>query len=111
MGQALQVKNYDRAANDRNAVSALHLAGHRLSLFRLDDGVMGGQSETNHVSQDGILHFVGTINTDGGGFTSIRTKIPEGALTPATEAIRIRYQGDGKTYKLFLTDGSRSMGG
>lgn len=117
MGQsAVRIMKYDRAANERNAVPALRLAGHTLQWFRLDDGVMGGQSETQHVTDtttDGspVLHFTGTINTDGGGFTSIRTRIPAGLLDSKTQAVRLRFQGDGKTYKLFLTDGSRATGG
>jgi Complex I intermediate-associated protein 30 (CIA30) len=117
MGQsAVRIMKYDRAANERNAVPALRLAGHTLHWFRLDDGVMGGQSETQHkteVTADGspVLHFAGTINTEGGGFTSIRTRIPAGLLDSKTQAIRLRFQGDGKTYKLFLTDGNRTTGG
>jgi NADH dehydrogenase [ubiquinone] 1 alpha subcomplex assembly factor 1 len=110
MGQAMRMMSYDRAANERSAVTALQMAGHTMSWYRLDDGVMGGQSETNHVSHSGILHFTGIINTDGGGFTSIRSKIPEGLLTPSTEGIKLRFQGDGKTYKFFMTDGNRSTG-
>lgn len=117
----MRVATYDRAANERNAVSALYMSGHPLHWFRLDDGVMGGLSETHHTasSQDeasggaggGVLHFAGTINTSGGGFASVRTKIPADLLTPSTTGLRLRYRGDGKTYKVFLTDGNRSTGG
>jgi NADH dehydrogenase [ubiquinone] 1 alpha subcomplex assembly factor 1 len=82
--------------------------GKQLQWFRLDDGVMGGQSETQHyVAADaGIMHFAGTINTNGGGFTSIRTKLPEQVLSKAG-GVKLRVRGDGKTYKFFMTDGSR----
>lgn len=123
MGQVMRIMSYDRAANERNAVSALNLVNHQLSWFRLDDGVMGGQSETNHhiVSKreqqekddndnEAILHFVGTINTYGGGFASIRSKIPEGTLSSSTQAIKLQCRGDGKTYKLLMTDGNRMAG-
>jgi hypothetical protein len=118
MGQSMvRIMKYDRAANERNAVPALRLAGNSLDWFRLDDGVMGGQSETHHCTlgagdeDASVLHFTGTINTEGGGFTSIRSKIPAGSLDRSTEAIRLRFQADGKTYKLFMTDGSRYSGG
>jgi hypothetical protein len=58
-----------------------------------------------------VLHFTGTINTEGGGFASIRSKIAAGSLDNSTEAIRLRFQADGKTYKLFMTDGNRYTGG
>jgi len=109
----MRMMSYDRAANERNAVSALRMAGQPLSWFRLDDGVMGGQSETNHLvsEDDGALHFVGTINTNGGGFASVRSKIPAGVLASSTtDAIRIRFRGDGKTYKFIMSDGNRMAG-
>jgi len=68
---------------------------------------MGGQSETLHTSTDtGELHFTGQINTNGGGFTSIRSPI-EGGLASDTAAIRVSYIGDGKTYKVLFSDGNK----
>jgi hypothetical protein len=121
MGNAMRMIRYDHASNERQAISALTFAAaaatsnagdpNLLSWFRLDDGVMGGSSETQHyVDPDThILHFNGTIDTNGGGFTSIRTKITTTPASQNTEwdAVRIRYKGDGKTYKFFFTDGSR----
>ena len=73
--------------------------------------VTGGQSETAHTcADDGSLHFSGEINTNGGGFCSIRAPIPDG-LPPSTQAIRLSFVGDGKTYKLLLSDGTRSTFG
>jgi hypothetical protein len=111
MGQVMRVISYDRATNERNAIPSLTFQNHDLRWFRLDDGVMGGQSETHHREEEGCLNFAGTINTNGGGFCSIRTKISESLLPSATNAIRITFQGDGKTYKLLLSDGSRSTFG
>lgn len=72
---------------------------------------MGGQSETSHSSSDvDELHFSGTINTQGGGFCSIRSPI-EGGLPPDTAAVRVRYVGDGKTYKVLFSDGNKSTFG
>lgn len=95
-------------------ISLKQLAGHALNWFRLDDGVMGGQSETNmNVLNDGetngLLHFEGIINTNGGGFTSIRSKVPDGLFDANNDIIgvKIQIQGDGKTYKFFTSDGSR----
>ena len=60
--------SYDRAANERNAVSCLTLGDTPLSWHRLDDGVMGGQSETDLSSSadSQCLLFSGQINTSGG---------------------------------------------
>ena len=110
MGQAVRVMKYDRASNEAGAISSLDILGSSLSWYRLDDGVMGGQSETLHSNERGGLHFAGIINTNGGGFTSIRSKIPEG-LIKDVKSIRLRYRGDGKTYKLILSDGKGSTGG
>jgi hypothetical protein len=126
MGNSMRMMRYDHSMNERHAISALTFAAtatatattasgdpNLLSWFRLDDGVMGGSSETQHyVDPDThILHFNGTIDTNGGGFASIRTKINPTTTTTSQhtewDAIRIRYKGDGKTYKFFLTDGSR----
>ena len=134
MGQVIRIMKYDRAENERNAIEGLKLIGSSSPLhwFRLDDGVMGGQSETNHqyLSSEGVLKFEGTINTNGGGFCSIRGKASSSSsssssssqhevgvvptktlLPPETSAIRICVQGDGKTYKLLLSDGNKSMFG
>jgi Complex I intermediate-associated protein 30 (CIA30) len=100
----------------------LQLNGSGLHWFRLDDGVMGGQSETRHRvdttstadTTGGILHFEGTISTTGGGFASIRTAIPPLLAAPSgggsepVHGIRLRLRGDGKTYKFFLSDGRQN---
>lgn len=112
MGQVMRMMYYDRALNERNAISALDFLGSNLSWHRLDDGVMGGRSETLHEYIDGTntLHFKGTINTEGGGFTSIRSPISASGLPNDTEALRVKFRGDGKTYKVLLSDGNRSTG-
>jgi len=110
--QAYRLIKYDRALNERNAIPALKIVDNVLSWYRLDDGVMGGQSETTHSSsqENGALEFKGEINTNGGGFCSIRSKMASGLPTDAI-AIRLKLKGDGKTYKLLLSDGSKSMMG
>lgn len=116
MGQLFRVMSYDREANERNAIPGLKFLGHPLKWHRLDDGVMGGRSETHHSveesSQSGssILHFSGQINTTGGGFCSIRARIA-GGMPSNTIALRIKHIGDGKTYKLLLSDCTKSTFG
>ena len=120
MGNAVtRAMTYSISKNEAKAIAVLGFGGQNntpLSWFRLDDGVMGGQSETLHVAKDGVLHFEGNINTSGGGFASIRAKLPPGLLGSATAAaatttqvkgLKIRYRGDGKTYKVLLSNGER----
>lgn len=108
MGQAVRSLKYDRAANEAAAIPALQWAGVPIKWHRLDDGVMGGRSETVHEAKDGPLHFSGTINTSGGGFASIRAPIQH--IPTGSDAIRLVFRGDGKTYKLLLSDGNPSTG-
>lgn len=110
--QATTMLKYDRTANERNAIQVLQFAEHALQWYRLDDGIMGGQSESKHTAtDDGKLIFQGIINTQGGGFTSIRAPIPQGILNDQTVGIKIKYRGDGKTYKFIMSDGNRGTGG
>ena len=42
--------------------------------YVVNDDVMGGRSEGNFKVEQGELRFAGRTNTDGGGFSSIRTR-------------------------------------
>ena len=113
-GQATRMMTYPMSENIRNATAVLKFQGQALSWYRLDDGVMGGQSSThteNLVNEDGNLSFSGIINTNGGGFASLRAALPDNGLPENTDAIKVRYRGDGKTYKVILTEGQRFAGG
>lgn len=90
-----------------NPVDALDLGGASLRWHRLDDGVMGGKSKSHvHVASKG-LQFAGTINTNGGGFASVRAEAAERAvLLPAdARSLRVSLKGDGLQYKLLLSKG------
>lgn len=108
----MRTMKYDRAANVANAVPFnLKLNGSKLNFYRLDDGVMGGLSNTHQdillqssKFQDFQLVFAGTINTNGGGFASIRSDLPN-ALKKEAKGLKLKYRGDGKTYKVLLSDG------
>jgi len=112
MGNAVtRAMTYSISKNESKAIAVLEFGkdSHPLSWFRLDDGVMGGKSETLHLAKDDTLHFEGQINTNGGGFASIRAKVPPGIFAGDTtvKGIRIRYRGDGKTYKVLMGNGER----
>ena len=115
----MRMARYDRAANVAAAIpSPLTLGEKPLGGWhRLDDGVMGGRSETNHAVTEVAgrpgIHFSGTINTNGGGFASIRSPFEAGGLTDDAAGLKIKFRGDGRTYKVLLSDGGSSgpMGG
>ena len=64
----------------------------------VNDNVMGGRSKGGPAFGSGILTFSGSTNTNGGGFSSIRTIPGEHDLTGMT-GLLIRVKGDGRTYK------------
>ena len=65
----------------------------------VNDNVMGGRSEGGFSFKKKRLIFSGTTNTNGGGFSSIRTNLSDFSLGDK-EGLHIRYKGDGRTYKL-----------
>lgn len=70
------------------------------------DGVMGGKSSGNRFAEDGHMTFKGTINTDGGGFSSLRRAMWPGDMAGA-EVLNLGIKQDGRAYKLtFRTSAS-----
>jgi len=108
MGQVLRMMKYDQADNLAKAFpSPFTLNNTKLLFSRLDDGVMGGKSITNMdqaqaAAAGAALLFAGTINTDGGGFASIRSPL-ENSLPKDAKGLKLKYKGDGKTYKVLLS--------
>jgi|AntRauTorckE5430_2_1112549.scaffolds.fasta_scaffold15202_1 hypothetical protein len=92
MGQAIRMMKYDSNGNMANSVlSPLSLNEAKMVFHRLDDGVMGGKSLTNQEALNtinGIL-FTGTIDTNGGGFTSIRSPL-ENSLPSIAKGIKLK---------------------
>ena len=76
-----------------------------LSWVVVNDNVMGGRSEGGFEIEKGILVFTGATNTDGGGFSSIRSR-PEKLGLGGRSAIRLRVRGDGRTYTFRLDTGN-----
>jgi len=77
--------------------------------YVVNDNVMGGRSEGGFRIEDGALHFAGRTNTDGGGFSSIRTEAVQLDLS-AYDGIRLRVKGDGRRYTWRLTTDARWRG-
>jgi len=77
--------------------------GSPLRWFSVNDGVMGGRSSGSFRVEDGVLKFSGVLNTNGGGFASIRTRGADLGLK-GFDGIRLRVKGDGRTYSARLQD-------
>jgi hypothetical protein len=65
----------------------------------VNDNVMGGRSEGGFSFRKNRLIFSGNTNTNGGGFSSIRTT-PSNFYLDDKTGLHIRFKGDGRTYKL-----------
>ena len=80
-----------------------------LGWFVVNDGVMGGRSRGGFTPTGDAIDFRGTTNTNGGGFSSIRTR--DLALDlGAYDGIRVRVRGDGRRYTWRLTTDARWRG-
>jgi hypothetical protein len=75
----------------------------------VNDNVMGGRSEGTFTIEQGTLRFAGRTNTDGGGFSSIRTKPVQLDLSKYG-GIRLHVKGDGRRYTWRLTTDARWRG-
>jgi NADH dehydrogenase [ubiquinone] 1 alpha subcomplex assembly factor 1 len=77
--------------------------------YVVNDNVMGGRSEGDFNVEQGTLVFTGRTNTNGGGFSSIRTQAMRLDLSSRT-GIRLRVKGDGRRYTWRLTTNARWRG-
>lgn len=75
----------------------------------VNDGVMGGRSLGGSAVEEGKLVFTGSINTRGGGFSSVRREMEPGALEGA-QAFVLSVKPDGRTYKLIARTNVRFRG-
>jgi monofunctional biosynthetic peptidoglycan transglycosylase len=67
------------------------------------DGVMGGRSTGKFRVTDGSMIFTGVLNTNGGGFSSVRRRGKDLQLGQTGEqGIHLRLRGDGRKYTLRL---------
>lgn len=72
----------------------------------VNDDVMGGRSLGGGVVDRGQLLFTGVINTNGGGFSSVRRQMEPGALDGA-QAILLSVKSDGRAYRLIAQTDAR----
>ena len=74
-----------------------------------NDNVMGGRSEGGFDISSGQLIFSGNTNTNGGGFSSIRTQ-PLKLDLSAYAGIRVKVKADGRRYTWQLQTDARWRG-
>lgn len=77
--------------------------------YVVNDNVMGGRSEGGFEIGDDALEFRGRTNTNGGGFSSIRTGPLRMDLSAQT-GIRLKLRGDGRRYTWRLATDARWRG-
>jgi len=74
----------------------------------VNDTVMGGKSWSQLTPSQDALIFSGYLNTNGGGFASVRSQRLEVDLAAAV-TLRLRVRGDGREYAIRLyTAGERA---
>jgi monofunctional biosynthetic peptidoglycan transglycosylase len=76
------------------------------SWITVNDNVMGGRSIGGFRIENEKLVFSGRTNTNGGGFSSIRTK-PLTTQLAGSGSFRIRCKGDGRTYRFSVRTRAR----
>jgi len=80
-----------------------------LGWYIQNDNVMGGQSQGRFQVASDELVFSGNTNTDGGGFSSIRTHPLQLDLSDRS-GIRVKVKGDGRRYTWHLQTDARWRG-
>jgi len=75
----------------------------------VNDNVMGGRSEGGSIIEDGQLVFAGVVNTDGGGFSSVRRSMQPGDLE-GSRAFVLSVKSDGRSYRLVAQTNERFRG-
>ena len=71
----------------------------------VNDTVMGGRSESRFVYENGLLQFSGRLNTNGGGFASLRSNRQDWDLSEFS-VVRLKVLGD---ERLFFVTGPVSV--
>lgn len=67
----------------------------------VNDGVMGGKSSGGPTFENNVMRFAGTINTNGGGFSSVRARVGAGSMADAS-GLLVRVRSDGRQYQMNL---------
>lgn len=104
-----QVDAADPTAGEERMLTDFTPDTLHLGWYVVNDDVMGGRSEGGFEIRHGELHFAGTTNTDGGGFSSIRTNRMRLDLS-RYDGMRLYVKGDGRRYTWRMTTSARWQG-
>lgn len=90
----------DPTTNNSNVIFNFHPDVDASSWFILNDGVMGGVSESEfRLNKDGYGLFSGEVSTaNNGGFASVRYR-PKSIDPTGKKTISLKIKGDGKSYQ------------
>ena len=99
----------DSHAEDDFLLTDFSPGGADLGWYVLNDNVMGGRSQGEFRMGAQGLEFTGRTNTNGGGFSSIRTQPMRLDLSGRT-GIRLHIRGDGRRYTWRLETAARWRG-
>lgn len=94
---ALTEQANSMAADTHLTITDFTESSRNLGWYVQNDSVMGGRSEGTLQWLDGSVVFSGTTNTDGGGFSSIRSASVTMDLSDY-EGIALIVEGDGRRY-------------
>ncbi len=110
-GAPLNASGADPAAGKETLlITDFTSASPDLGWYVQNDNVMGGRSEGGfEIEEQGKLIFAGSTNTNGGGFSSIRTRSVALDLSKY-EGIRLHVKGDGRRYTWQLQTTARYRG-
>lgn len=75
----------------------------------VNDGVMGGRSSGGPRMAGGEMVFSGVINTNGGGFSSVRREVSGDELA-GSDGLMLRVKTDGRAYRVNLRTAARFRG-
>lgn len=95
--------------NHRKPIAVFDSPTAAADWYAVNDNVMGGRSSGGPRYDDGELVFSGRINTDGGGFSSIRAPLPPAALA-GMSGLELRVRPDARVYQLTLRTDVKARG-
>ena len=99
----------EESVMDSLMLNRFTIDGPTLQWYAQNDNVMGGRSEGGFNILDSELVFSGTTNTNGGGFSSIRTQKFSKDLAQYT-GIRVKVRTDGRKYTWSIQTDARWQG-
>ena len=97
--QGAKKKNKDKNKGEGEVVFDFTEEDPGEKWLTVNDNVMGGRSKGGFAFKKTKLVFSGSTNTNGGGFSSIRSKTMDLGLEDK-DGLMIRFKGDGRCYNL-----------